>query len=166
VIHEANPLDFSPPLLRIQEKPPAPLAGWMLRLLIGLLVGIVLWVVFGRLDIVAVADGKLVPSSYLKIVQPAEQGIVKEILVKEGEAVKEGQVLIRMDSVLTQADVRSIETEVHNKRLALRRIDAQLQGRPLAMRLGDPAELYRQVEAQYIANVRAYENAWRRRGDC
>jgi len=159
VIHEANPLDFSPPLLRIQEKPPAPLAGWMLRLLIGLLVGIVLWVVFGRLDIVAVADGKLVPSSYLKIVQPAEQGIVKEILVKEGEAVKEGQVLIRMDSVLTQADVRSIETEVHNKRLALRRIDAQLQGRPLAMRSGDPAELYRQVEAQYIANVRAYENA-------
>jgi HlyD family secretion protein len=131
----------------------------MLRLLIGLLVGIVLWVVFGRLDIVAVADGKLVPSSYLKIVQPAEQGIVKEILVKEGEAVKEGQVLIRMDSVLTQADERSIETEVHNKRLALRRIDAQLQGRPLAMRSGDPAELYRQVEAQYIANVRAYESA-------
>jgi hemolysin D len=158
-MREANPLDFSPPLLRIQEKPPAPLAGWMLRLLIALLVGIVLWVVFGRLDIVAVADGKLVPSSYLKIVQPAEQGIVKEILVKEGEAVKEGQVLIRMDSVLTQADVRSIETEVHNKRLALRRIDAQLQGRPLAMRSGDPAELYRQVEAQYIANVRAYENA-------
>lgn len=157
-MQEANPLDFSPPLLRIQEKPPAPLAGWMLRLLIALLVGIVLWVVFGRLDIVAVADGKLVPSSYLKIVQPAEQGIVKEILVKEGEAVKEGQVLIRMDSVLTQADVRSIETEVHNKRLALRRIDAQLQGRPLAMRSGDPAELYRQVEAQYIANVRAYEN--------
>jgi len=155
----ANPIDFSPPLLRIQERPPAPLAGWMLRLLIGLLVGVVLWVVFGRLDIVAVADGKLVPSSYLKIVQPAEQGIVKEILVREGEAVREGQVLIRMDSVLTQADVSAIETEVHNKRLALRRIDAQLTGQPLAMGEGDPPELYRQVEAQYVANVRAYENA-------
>ena len=66
------------------------------------------------------------PVSYLKIVQPAEQGIVKEILVREGELVREGQVLIRMDSVMTQADVKSIETEYHNKRLALKRIDAQL----------------------------------------
>ena len=80
----ADPADFAPPLLRIQEKPPAPLAGWMLRLLIALLAGLLLWAIFGRLDIVAVADGKLVPSSYLKIVQPSEQGIVKEILVKEG----------------------------------------------------------------------------------
>src|SRR5439155_1632866 len=69
-----DPADFSPPLLRIQEKPPAPLAGWMLRLLLALLAGLLLWAAFGRLDIVAVAEGKLVPSSYLKIVQPAEQG--------------------------------------------------------------------------------------------
>src|SRR5688500_14110028 len=100
---QADPADFSPPLLRIQEKPPAPLAGWMLRLLVGLLAGIGLWAAFGRLDIVAVADGKLVPSSYLKIVQQAEQGIVKEILVREGESVQAGQVLIRMDSVLSGA---------------------------------------------------------------
>jgi len=97
-------------------------------LLLGLLGGVVLWVLFGRLDIVAVADGKLVPSSYLKIVQPAEQGIVKEILVKEGEAVKEGQVLIRMDPALTAADVKSMQAEYHNKRIALRRIDAQMNG--------------------------------------
>jgi HlyD family secretion protein len=156
---EADPADFAPPLLRIQEKPPAPLAGWMLRLLIALLAAVVLWAVFGRLDIVAVADGKLVPSSYLKIVQPAEQGIVKEILVKEGEAVKEGQVLIRMDSVLTQADVKSIQAEYFNKRIALRRIDAQLSSKPLSRERSDPSELYAQVDAQYVANVRAYENA-------
>ena len=153
----ANPADFSPPLLRIQEKPPAPLAGWMLRLLLGLLSGVALWTVFGRLDIVAVADGKLVPSSYLKIVQPAEQGIVKEILVKEGERVAAGQVLVRMDPALSNADVKSLQAEYDNKRLALRRIDAQLSGKPLTV--DKPAELYAQVSAQYTANVRAYENA-------
>ena len=155
----ADAADFAPPLLRIQEKPPAPLAGWMLRLLIGLLAGIALWAVFGQLDIVAVADGKLVPSSYLKIVQPAEQGIVREILVKEGETVREGQVLIRMDSVLAAADARALQTDHDNKRLALRRIDAQLSGTRLATAKGDPPELYAQVSAQYEANVRAYENA-------
>ena len=65
----ADPADFAPPLLRMQEKPPAPLAGWVLRLLLALLVAILLWAIFGQLDIVAVADGKLVPSSYLKIIQ-------------------------------------------------------------------------------------------------
>src|SRR5204863_3074623 len=117
----ADPADFSPPLLRIQQKPPAPLAGWMLRILIALVTGILLWAALGQLDIVAVADGKLVPSSYLKIVQPAEQGIVKEILVREGESVQAGQVLIRMDSVLSGADVKAIQAESDNKRLALRR---------------------------------------------
>jgi HlyD family secretion protein len=155
----AQPSDFSPPLLRIQNMPPAPLAGWMLRLLIGLVAGVVLWTVLGRLDIVAVADGKLVPASYLKIVQPAEQGIVKEILVKEGESVREGQVLVRMDPVQTEADLRTVEAEVHHKRLALRRVDAQLSGKKLAREKGDPADLYAQVEAQYLSNVRAYENA-------
>jgi HlyD family secretion protein len=156
---QADPADFSPPLLRIQEKPPAPLAGWMLRLLIALLAGVALWAVFGRLDIVAVADGKLVPSSYLKIVQPAEQGIVKQILVKEGEFVKAGQVLIRMDSVLAGADVKAIQADYQNKRIALRRIDAQLSGKSLIRDKSDPLELYAQVAAQSAANVRAYENA-------
>src|ERR687887_1593138 len=156
---QADPTDFAPPLLRIQEKPPAPLAGWMLRVLIALLACVLLWTVFGRLDIVAVADGKLVPSSYLKIVQPAEQGIVKEILVKEGEKVDAGQVLIRMDAALTQADVKAIQADYDNKRLALRRIDAQLGGKTFALERGDPRELYGQVAAQYAANVKAYENA-------
>jgi HlyD family secretion protein len=155
----ADPADFSPPLLRIQEKPPAPLAGWVLRLLIALVVCLFLWAALGRLDIVAVADGKLVPSSYLKIVQPAEQGIVKEILVREGEKVSEGQVLVRMDPALANADVRAIQADYDNKRLALRRIDAQLGGKPLSRERNDPAELYAQVSAQHAANVRAYQNA-------
>ena len=155
----ANPSDFSPPLLRIQQKPPPPLAGWMLRLLLALITCLLLWATFGQLDIVAVADGKLVPSTYLKIVQPAEQGIVREILVKEGEAVKAGQVLIRMDSVLAGADVKAIRAERDNKRLALRRIDAQLGGKRFSRERSDPPELALQVEAQYAANVRAYENA-------
>ena len=156
---QTDPIDFSPPLLRLQERPPAPLAGWMLRSLIVLLAGFLLWAAFGRLDIVAVADGKLVPSSYLKIVQPAEQGIVREILVKEGEKVDAGQILIRMDAAMTQADVKAIQADYDNKRLAIRRINAQLLGKSFARQRGDPSELYSQVAAQYAANVRAYENA-------
>ena len=156
---KADPADFAPPLLRIRDKPAPPLARWVLRLLVVMLACLFAWAALGRLDIVAVADGKLVPSSYLKIVQPAEQGIVKEILVKEGQAVRAGEVLIRMDSVLAGADVKAIRSEHDNKRLALRRIDAQLSGKPFLRETADPPALAMQVEAQYVANVRAYENA-------
>src|SRR5882672_5914494 len=154
-----SPLDFAPPLLRIRNQPPAPLAGWTLRLIVALLAGLLLWAMFGRLDIVAVAEGKLVPSSYLKIVQPAEQGIVKEILVNEGETVREGQVLARMDPVLTQADVKATRAEVDSKRIALRRIEAQLAEAPLEREAEDPPLLFAQAAAQYEANVRAWRNA-------
>jgi HlyD family secretion protein len=156
--------DFSPPLLRIRQTPPAPLAGWMLRILLGIVAGTIAWATFGKLDIVAVAEGKLVPAGYLKIVQPAEQGIIKEILVGEGQAVKEGEVLARMDPVLTQADLKGIRAEYHHKRLALRRVDAQLAGAVLQREPGDSPEMHRQVEAQYRANVQAYDNALAQEG--
>ncbi len=155
----AAPGDFAPPLLRIQESPPPPAAGWTLRLLLALLAGILLWALLGRLDIVAVTDGKLVPSTYLKIVQPAEQGVVKEILVKEGDLVAAGQVLIRMDPALTEADVKAMQAEAHNKAIALRRIDAQLSGRQFLKEKQEPQPLFDQVQAQYRMNVQAYENA-------
>ena len=155
----ADPADFAPLLSRIRDQPPAPLSGWMLRLLLALLFGMLLWATFGRLDIVAVAGGKIVPQTYLKIVQPAEQGIIKQILVREGELVQQGQALIRMDAVLTEADVKSVQAEYDNKRLALRRIDAQLSGGSLTFEKGDPEELFTRIQAQYQANVQAYENA-------
>ena len=57
-----------------------------------LLALLILWASIGNLDIVASAEGKLVPESYVKLVQPAVASIVKEILVHEGERVTAGQV--------------------------------------------------------------------------
>ncbi|MHB8165764.1 MAG: HlyD family type I secretion periplasmic adaptor subunit [Sulfuricella sp.] len=156
---DPDPLDFSPPLLRLQDTPPNPLGRAVLTTLLILLVALLLWAVLGKLDIVAVAEGKLVPQSYLKIVQPSESGIVKEILVREGEEVKAGQVLMRMDTLNADADAKSLEEEYQRKRLSLRRIDAELGNRPFRAGDGDPPALAREVEAQYRANRAAFEAA-------
>ena len=156
---DADPRDFAPALLRIQATPPAPLSGAVLKMLLALLAALLAWAAVGRLDIVAVTDGKLVPSSYLKIVQPSEQGVVKEILVEEGRYVTAGQVLVRMDAVLAAADARTLGSEFHSKRLALRRIDAQLAGAAMNREPGDPADVYAPAHAQYTANVAAWQNA-------
>ncbi len=151
--------DFAPGLLAIQESPPARLPRALLYSVSALLILLLLWANYGRLDIVAVADGKLVPDTYLKIVQPTDSGVVKEILVKEGERVKAGQVLIRMDTALSDSDMKALTSDYQNKHLALRRIDAQLGGSALTPRPDEPAELFAQVHAQYAANRQSYENA-------
>lgn len=156
---EPAALDFAPPLLRLQERAPNPLGRAVLWALLALLAVLLLGAVFGRLDIVAVADGKLVPASYVKIVQPAESGIVAEILVREGESVRAGQVLMRMDGLLTEADRRTVEADYARKRLALRRIDAELAGRPFRREPGDTATLAGEVDAQYRANRAAFDAA-------
>ena len=156
---ETDPLDFRPSIMQIQDKAPAPLGRTVLKVVAALFVGLVLWAAFGRLDIVVVADGKLVPQTYLKIVQPAEQGIVKEILVKEGEFVKQGQVLMKMDAVLSTAEGKSITSEYNRLQLAIRRIDAELGGKPLIRQSDDPSDQFAQVFVQYQTNRRAYESA-------
>lgn len=155
----SSALDFSPPLLRLQGQAPNPLGRKVLWALLLLLAGVALWSVVGRLDIVAVAEGKLVPQSYVKIVQPAESGIVKEILVREGDSVRAGQVLMRMDTLLTDADANSVQSDLQGKRLALRRIDAELADAPFHTQPGDSAHLAAAAQAQYRADRAAFEAA-------
>ena len=129
---------------------------WAVLILIG---GLVLWSFLGHLDIVAVAEGKLIPQSYVKIVQPAEAGIVKDILVREGEQVKAGQVLMKMDAVLTEADANTLQADFWRKRLALRRIDAKIADAPFRADPEAPPALAGEIEAQYRANRAALEAA-------
>ncbi|MBI1285335.1 MAG: HlyD family type I secretion periplasmic adaptor subunit [Thiobacillus sp.] len=153
---EMNP---SSALARPQGSPPAPFGRWVLWLQLALVLVLLAWAAFGRLDIVAVAHGKLVPLSRIKIVQPAEAGVVTQIFVQEGETVKQGQVLMQMDAVLSDADEQSLRGEVQRQELGLRRIDAELAGQPPTRRAGDPADLFEQVQAQYVANRLAYQSA-------
>lgn len=152
-------LDFAPGLLAIQENPPPGLPRAVLYVVAILVAILLLWVSFGQLDIVASAEGRLVPQTYVKIVQPAEGGIVQDILVREGQPVEAGQVLMRMDAKITEADARTIRNELSLKSLQLRRIDAELAGRPMVMAVDDLPALYAQVEAQYRAHRQSHLDA-------
>ncbi len=154
-----RPLDFSPSLIRLTDSPPNPLGRKVLWLLLSLLAAVLLWALIGQLDIVAVAEGKLIPQSYLKIVQPAESGIVKDILVREGDSVNAGQVLMRMDMLSTEADTKSIAADYRRKQATLRRIEAELSNKPYVAAADDPPELAAEIAAQYRANRAALDAA-------
>jgi HlyD family secretion protein len=150
---------FAPDIERMEMVPASPLPRLVLYSLLSLVAALLVWMHLGRLDVVAVAQGKLVPQNALKIVQPAEAGIVRDILVKEGEAVREGQVLARMDARIAEADTRVLRAELQRRSLQLRRIDAELGAAPLKRESNDPAELFAQVEAQLQARRQAHLDA-------
>lgn len=147
---------FAPDLVRIQEQAPAPLPRLVIGAIAVLFLVLLGWACIGRLDIIAVAPGKLVPRSFLQIVQPFEAGIVRELLVREGDRVSAGQVLVRMDTSLSDADSRALTQELQLLGLELRRIDAELAGTPLRRLAADPADAFMQVEAKLRHNRQAY----------
>src|SRR5688572_11111499 len=86
----AEALEFAPAILRVEQQSPSPLPRLVLYALLGVFTATLVWAVFGQLDIIAVAQGKLVPQNSIQVVQPSDSGIVKELLVREGDEVKAG----------------------------------------------------------------------------
>ena len=155
----AAPAEFLPAVAMLEGEAASPLPRVVLWTVVSLMAALGAWITLGRLDVVAVAEGRLVPRSQLKIVQPAEGGVLRELLVAEGTRVSAGQVLGRMDVRAAQADSAALETELALRQLQLRRIDAELGGVKLSSLGGDRPELYSQVEAQREARARAYQNS-------
>ena len=149
-------LEFAPQLLAIQQRPPAPLPRVVLWLAASLSGVLVVWACVGKLDIIASAEGRLVPQSYVKIVQPAEAGIVQDILVHEGQSVQAGQVLLRLDAHDAQADQKTMQAALAAKSLKLRRVDAELSGAPMRRTSGDAGDVFGQVQVQYENNHRLH----------
>lgn len=149
--------DFLPALQALEHTPPHPLPRLMIGTIAALACIGIVWAIVGQIDIVASAEGKLVPMSYVKIVQPAEQGIVKEILIREGQSVRAGQVLVRMDALAADADRQSLSADAAARALALRRIQAELAGGVLTQQAADPPALFTKVKAQFDSNRRSLE---------
>jgi len=74
--------------------------------------GFGLWAAVAPLTSAAVATGVVKVDSYPKTVQHLEGGIVREILVHEGDAVVQGQPLVRLDDVDAEADLNAIGGQI------------------------------------------------------
>lgn len=100
----------------------------LLMLLGGLLVAFIAWASFFHIDKVTRGNGRVLPSVQNQIVQHLEGGIVSQLLVQEGQRVTKGQVLLRISNQFTSADFENARTDVTAKRIALARMDAEVNG--------------------------------------
>lgn len=114
--HEA---EFLPAALALQARPVSPAGRWVARILMLLVASVLAWSIFGRIDIIVDAQGRVVPSSRTKTVSAMEVGVVRAINVEEGQAVRAGQALVLLDT-------RSSDSE-RDKAIGDEQV-AQLQG--------------------------------------
>ena len=109
--------EFLPAAEEIVETPAAPLGALVVWLVALLLVVALAWSYFGRIDIVAVANGKISTEGSTKIIQPAISGVVKNINVHEGQRVKKGETLLALDKTTAEKDVATANQSLNTARV-------------------------------------------------
>lgn len=139
--HEAQ---FLPAALALQETPVSPAPRLAMWLLLAFAAIALLWAVFGQIDVVATAQGRIVPNDRTKVIQPIDTATVKAIHVIDGQFVKAGEILVELDATSTAADTMRIANELLTARLQAARaralLDALSSGRqPLLGRLPEVA---------------------------
>ncbi len=103
---------FLPAALSLQETPVHPAPRRMAYVIMSFFIIVIIWAIFGKIDIVATAPGRIVVSERTKLVQPLERSVVKRVLVQDGDQVRAGQPLVELDPTIANADKASVAEQV------------------------------------------------------
>jgi len=120
--------EFLPAALSVQESPDSSSLRWTARILIALVVITLLWSVFGHIDIVVNATGKVIPSMRTKTIGSVDVASVRALHVTEGQMVRAGDVLIELDSSSSDADHDKAVDAVAQAKLQVVRSQSMLSG--------------------------------------
>ena len=134
---------------------PAPAAMWAVYLLLAAIAMAVAWAGFSQVDIVAKANGRVVPDGKEQVIASLEGGILRELLVREGQQVTEGQALAMLDPTRFESQ----QAEGTSKKLALLGTLARLQAEATGKALKFPDEIPEAVAAAEIESNEARQRA-------
>lgn len=119
--------EFKPILAEIEEDPGSPLGRMMFYVIVAVIGFLLLWTIFGEVDVVITARGKVIPDGQVKLVQPLTGGVVSAILVKEGDFVRKGQALIHIDPSTVQPALEASQKTLAHIQAEQARLNASAQ---------------------------------------
>jgi len=103
--------EFLPASLSLQAQPVSPAGRWVARILLTMIIVLVAWASFGRVDIIVNGQGKIIADGYTKTISSVEIASVHALHVKDGQTVKAGDVLIELDTRQTDSERDKAEGE-------------------------------------------------------
>jgi hemolysin D len=113
--------EFLPAALEILETPLSPVRSGMIVTICAFVAAALAWSYFGRVDIIATAQGKVQPVGRTKTVQPLETGKVLSVAVENGARVRAGEVLVRLDPGEARADEATLRANIQSERAEVKR---------------------------------------------
>lgn len=116
--------EFLPAALEVVETPASPTLRLFACLIIGFFAIAVAWAFLGQIDIVATAQGRILPAGDVKTIQPLNSGTVRDIRVQDGDHVRRGQLLIELDPTETSADQGKATRDLIQAQLDVARLTA------------------------------------------
>jgi len=123
-------LEFLPDYLEVLERPPSRVARGFALAIVAICAAVLAWAVLFELDIIASAPGKIVINQRTKTVQAQDQGEVARILVRDGQRVRAGDVLVELNPVTAQAEAKRISLQSAASALEIARLEALLSDDP------------------------------------
>jgi hemolysin D len=117
---------FLPAALEVVETPPSPVGRAIGATIILLFCTALAWASLSKVDVVAVAPGKIVVNGRTKVIQPAETGVVRAIHVRDGAMVKAGDLLIELDPTINAAELDHVKSDLIGAELDIARLRALL----------------------------------------
>jgi len=142
-----------------QVVEPAPAAMWAVYLLLAALVMAAVWASVARVDIVAKANGRVVPDGREQIIASLEGGILRELLVREGQQVAQGQALALLDPTRVEAQQAETQSKRQSLKGTLARLQAEAAARPLKFPDDLPDDVVQGETESYDARHRAMSDA-------
>lgn len=137
---------------RLQQEPVKARA--LLRVIALIMLILLVWAAFAPLDEVARGEGKVIPSSQLQVIQSFDGGVVQEVLVREGQVVEKGDLLLRIDPTRFISSFRENRAEY----LALQARAARLQALTTNTELVMPEDVVEEAPDLVEHERRLYES--------
>lgn len=147
---------------------PVPAGRWLLILLFVIFAALIVWAAFSQINQIARAQGQVIATSRTQVIQSANDGVIEALLVVEGEQVKKGQILARLDRSQAEAAYRDSRGKVAALKAALSRLRAEVFNRPLAFPIevraypafvANQTELFQRRQAALHAEIAALEES-------
>ncbi len=105
-------------------------ANYAFYIIILFVICVVTWAGVSEIDEIARGDGKVIPSSKIQKIQNLDGGIISDIFVKEGESVKKGSLLMKIDSTRYQASLEGNKQEYISLLAVKVRLEAEVKINP------------------------------------
>ncbi len=128
VYRPADANDWQSQVREVTQSQKPLQARMILYVIVLVFVCLLLWSAFAKVDEITRGEGKVIPSMQMQVIQSVDGGVVEDVLVQEGDHVKKGDLLIRIDPTRFSSNLNEVNAKIFALQTKVRRLSAQVSG--------------------------------------